>query len=489
MNEITIFNDNLSSAEITQIIVKENKLSNKIKIIDSADKYFSCENEEIAKKTRDFYDKDGKAHENPNASNAKIPANFYRMLVQQKQDYGFAKSFVFKLSDENEEEIDLKENEYGKEWIKFLKKNLYKFAYLSSEKAINHGLTWCYVWIDENGELQLKNVSAKYIYPIWKDNEHTKLDKLVYNYEVKEYESLNPTIKEYAEYWTDKERIVFDANTYDDITDVKNEMGEILHSHMIQDNEGISWDKIPFIVFKGTNDEKSMLEFIKEYIDNYDELNSKSVDGLNDDLDPLLVFKGISPDVKDLLEAREIAKMTRTVSLDTDGDAHYIQAQTNIDAYNSTLVRLKRDLINFGYGIDFEDARFGGNPNQLVIKSLYQNLDTYTDGLERHFQNFINELKYFFDKWYEFTRKGSFDEVQKYTIGIELDRSMMINESSLIDDTVKLAGTGISQKTLLEHNPIVDDVELELDRIKEQQKEQQELFDFDNIENQNNIKE
>ena len=107
MNEITIFNDNLSSAEITQIIVKENKLSNKIKIIDSADKYFSCENEEIAKKTRDFYDKDGKSHENPNASNAKIPANFYRMLVQQKQDYGFAKSFVFKLSDENEKEIDL----------------------------------------------------------------------------------------------------------------------------------------------------------------------------------------------------------------------------------------------------------------------------------------------------------------------------------------------------------------------------------------------
>ena len=69
---------------------------------------------------------------------------------------------------------------------------------------------------------------------------------------------------------------------------------------------------------------------------------------------------------------------------------------------------------------------------------------------------------------------------------------MMINESSLIDDTVKLAGTGISQKTLLEHNPIVDDVELELDRIKEQQKEQQELFGFDNLENlenQNNIKE
>lgn len=485
MNEITIFNNDLSPSEITQIIVNESKLSKKIQTIKSADNYFSCHNEEIEKKTRNYYDKDRKPHENPNASNAKIPANFYRMLVQQKQDYGFAKSFIFKLSDENEQDIDIKEDEYGKEWLNFLKKTLYNFAYLSSEKAINHGLTWCYVWIDENGDLQLKNVSSQYIYPIWKDNEHTKLDKLVYNYQVKQYKSLNPTITEYAEYWTDKERIVFDTSDYQDVTDVKNEMGEIVYSHMLQGDNGISWDRIPFIVFKGTNDEKSMLEFIKEYIDNYDELQSKSVDGLNDDLDPLLVFKGISPDVSDLLEAREIAKMTRTISLDTDGDAHYIQAQTSIDAYNITLARLKKDLISFGYGIDYEDVRFGGNPNQLVIKSLYQNLDTYTDGLERHFQNFINELKYFFDKWYEFTNKGSFEKVQKYTIGIKLDRSMMINESSLIEDTVKLAGTGISQKTLLEHNPIVDDVELELDRINEQKKEQQELFNFNDLENQN----
>lgn len=478
MNEITIFNNNLSSAEITQIIVKENKLSPKVLEIQSADNYFGCNNEQIAKKTRTYYDKDGKEHENPNASNAKIPANFYRMLIQQKQDYVFAKSFIFKISDETEQEIDLNENDYGKEWLKFLKEKLYHFAYLFSEKAISHGLTWCYVWIDENGELQLKNVSAQYIYPVWKDNEHTKLDKLVYNYTVKKYNSLNPTIAEYAEYWTDEERIVYDVSDYSDVSDVKNEMGEVIHSHMIQDNNGVSWEKIPFIVFKGTTDEKSMLKFIKEYIDNYDELNSKSVDGLNDDLDPLLVFKGISPDIKDLLEAREIAKMTRTISLDTDGDAHYIQAQTAIDSYAMTLSRLKKDIYSFGYGIDYEDVRFGGNPNQLVIKSLYQNLDTYTDGLERHFQNFINELKYFFDKWYAFSNKGVFEDIQKYKISVKLDRSMMINQSSLIDDTVKLAGTGVSQKTLLEYNPVIQDVDLELDRIKEQQEQQSELFQF-----------
>ena len=77
--------------------------------------------------------------------------------------------------------------------------------------------------------------------------------------------------------------------------------------------------------------------------------------------------------------------------------------------------------------------------------------------------------------------KGSFDEVKKYTIKVKLDKSMMINNSSMIDDTVKLSGTGISKKTILEFNPIVQDVDLEMERIEEERKKEMEdndLFDF-----------
>ena len=101
---------------------------------------------------------------------------------------------------------------------------------------------------------------------------------------------------------------------------------------------------------------------------------------------------------------------------------------------------------------------------------------------------FKEDLKYFFDKWYEFSHKGSFDECQKYKLLVKLDRSMMVNQSAQIDDVVKLANTGVSQKTLLEHNPIVQDVELEQERIDEEKKQNQEndLFNFaqkTNIEN------
>lgn len=483
------FSSSLSASEITQIIVNKYRESPMVKEMRTADKYYATHNEEIEKKTRVYFDKDRNPIQNPRANNAKIKSNFLRMLVQQKQDYGFAKTFILKLSNEEENEIELNDNDYGKEWKKFLDKSLFKIAYVLAGESVNHGLAWCYVWIDDNGELQLKNVPADLIYPIWKNRQHTELDKLVYNYKIEKYDSLSPTIYEYAEYWSDKERRLFNVtNAYVEETKAKDVNGDPIYSHMVDDNGGVSWDKIPFVCLKATDDEKTLLSFIKEQIDAYDQLDSRSIDGLVDDLDPILVLKGISPSVGDLLEARELAKMTRTISTDSDGDATYIQAQTPVQNHAQKMENLKRDIIKFGYGIDYEDGRFGGNPNQLVIKSLYQNLDTYTDGLERHFQDFINDLKYFFDKWYEFSNKGSFEESQKYKLLVKLDRSMMINQSAQIEDTVKLAQTGVSQKTLLEFNPIVQDVELEQERIEEEKKQNQDndLFDFaqrTNIEN------
>lgn len=475
------FSSSLSARDIAQIIISRYRNSPVIDAIRTARRYFDCRNEEIEKKSRVYYDKDRKPIDNPAANNARIKSNFLRMLVQQKQDYALAKTFVLKISDEREEEVDLNDNDYGKGWKRFVDRILYKMSYVLAGQAVNNGIAWCYVWIDDDGELQLKDVSAELVYPMWRDSQHTDLERLVYHYVVERYESLNPTVHEYAELWSDTERRTFNVtNAYAEESDADDGSSPI-YSHM-SDNQ--SWGRIPFVCFKGTSDEKTLLSFIKEQIDAYDMLDSMSVDGLADDLDPTLVLKGISPLVGDLIEARELAKMTRTISVDADGDACYIQAQTPIQNHQQKMESLRRDIIKFGYGIDYEDARFSGNPNQLVIKSLYQNLDTYTDGLERHFQNFIDDLKYFFDKWWELSGRGSFDDCQKYKVLVKLDRSIMMNQSAQIEDTIKLLQTGVSQKTLLEFNPVVQDVELEQERIEEERKQNQEgdIFNFSKIE-------
>lgn len=486
----TIFSDSLSKELITQIIINEHKADPKYETMRIADKYLANENQEIESKTRDFYDKDGNAHNNPSAYNAKLSSGFLAELVKQKQDYALAKTFVLKIK-KDDEELDI-DNEYVRAWMDFVHKKLFSFAYILCGEAINHGIAWCYIWIDEDGDLQLYNAQGDIVFAVWQDRNHTKLDRLVYNYTTKTYKSLNPIIDEYAEYWDKDNRILFQVNDgYSEKSEIDAD-GNPIHSQMMLGNEPISWGRIPFVALKSTDDEKPLLKNIKSFIDAYDQLGSKAVDGLIDDTDPLLVFKGISPSVDDLIEARELAKMTRTISLDTDGDAYYIQAQTDVDSTLKEKQDLRRDIYKFGCGVDYEDLRFGGNPNQMVIKSLYQSLDTYIDGLERHFQNFIDNLKYFFDKWLEWSNKGNFEEMNSCNVLIKFDRSVVINRSEMINDTVKLAGTGVSQKTLMEFNPVVQDVEMELDRVEEERKANSEndLFNFmQKTENEHNLEE
>lgn len=483
--ESTIFSPTLAPSTVAQIIVGNGKNSPQKKDIETAERYFDG-HPDIENKKRVYYDKDRTEHDNPSANNAKIKSNFLRQLVQQKQDYGFAKTFVLKLSTEKQSEVDLTKDEYGLAWKNFCDKVLFKLAYTLAGQSVNGGIAWAYLWIDENGDLQIKDIPAELVYPVWHDRQHTELDRLVYNYLQVKYTSATADTVEYAEYWTKDERFLFNVSSGYSVEPVLYDSdGNPIYSHM---TGGTSWGKIPFIALKATDDEKPLLNFIKEHIDSYDKLDSNSIDSLIDDLDPLLVFKGISPNVKDLIEARELAKVTRTVSLDTDGDAHFIQAQTAIQAYLEKLQAIRKDIFKFGYGVDTQDARFGGNPNQLEIKSLYQDLDTYTDGLERQFQNFIDNFKYFFDMWYELTGKGSFAIAQSYKVLVKLDRSMMINQSAMIEDTVKLAGTGVSQKTIMEFNPVVQDVDLELARIEEEKKEREAenpLFNFPKDEEEN----
>jgi SPP1 family phage portal protein len=494
VNENIIFADSLSPAIITQIIISKAKLSDVYTEMKIAEKYYKL-NSDIENKTRVYYDSKRVPHDNPAASNFKIKSNFLRNLVEEKQNYCLSKTFILKIKDENNDEVSLSDNDYGKEWNSFLSKELFQHSYKQLGEAVNYGIAWSYVYIDSDGSLKLKNVIPYSLYPIWKDREHKELDRVVYNYTTEKYESLTANLTEYAEYWTDTERILFNVSKgYKEeplLYDINNNP---IHSQMVRGEEDLSWGKVPFIDFKSTDDEIPLILFVKDRIDAYEILDSNGADGLADEIDAILLMKGISPDIQHLIESRELMKLTKMAVVDSDGDARYIQPSMDIQSGLNKMASLKKDLIQSGYGVDFDDARFGGNPNQMVIQSLYESLNTYANGLERHFQDYINKLKYFFDKWYEFTGRGSFDDCQKYTVLVSFDRQMMINQSAVIDDTVKLSGTGVSQKTLLEFNPVVQDVDMELDRLEEEQKEKQKqmeqgMFNFPQHDEENNFEE
>ena len=247
--------------------------------------------------------------------------------------------------------------------------------------------------------------------------------------------------------------------------------------------ENQSWGEIPFICLKSSDDEMPLLKLIKSYIDAYDTLNSNSVDTLVDDTKAIIVLKGLSAEIKDLVEAKQFLTSLGVTAVDEQGDVSYLQANINIDNVQKKLENLKKDIKEFSCTVNTQDIQLGNNPSGVALKASYQDLDTYMNDLETEFELFMQQFKYFFDKWLVFKGEFSENELAQTDITITLDRDMMMNETELIENTAKLSGL-VSQETLDNYNPAVETHEIEEERREQEENnriEKDNPYNFEEI--------
>jgi len=499
----------ISNRQITRLILDEWRGSEAIKDMQTAREYYLVRNVAIQGKSRSYTDAAGARHENPLLSNVKIPSAFLRTAVNQKANYAFGKPFTISVENASLDEEAQRNDETGKmylaEWQAFVDMRVRKTIKRLGASAINKGIAWAYVWIGEDGMLQLVDADSETIYPQWTDRAHTSLDALVRDYMMVMYEGENPVEVYRVEYWdgeTVERYIDKDGELIDDAIPIEGQpdMGNghqrrplleqrrdpetvgLTETGAIVGYEEISWGRAPFIALKGSEDELPLLKTVKDRIDAYDTLASKGVDSLVDDIDPLLVIENMSPEIGGLIRAREIMKNTRIMSTDTGGRVYYVQVNPNLTALQMELEGLRKDIREFSTSVDTQDVKFGSNPSGVALKAMYQDLDIYTDGLETEFEMFIENLKYFFDRWLEFRGIGTVEQWAEYKVIVALNRDMLINEGELIDQTVKLSGTGVSQETIDNYNPAVESFEVEqarrLAQIEEEMERQRELAAF-----------
>jgi len=489
-----------SNKRITRIILDEWRHSDKIEDIKTAREYYMVRNTRIAEKTRGYTDAQGDRQENHLLSNEKLKSAFLRYSTKQKVNYAFGKPFAINVENVNLDAEQQKDDEagaeYQREWEKLIDKHFRKTMKRLATSAVYAGIAWCYVWID-GGKLKITDIASDTIYPQWSDAAHTELDVIIREYMQTIYEDDERDDIIRVEYWDDKtvERYIDkDGELVPDTYPVNGQ--EAGNSHMRRqisaadtetgeeaiDYEDISWGRIPFIALKGDEDELPLLNVIKDHIDAYDMLDSESVDTIHDDIDPLLVVENMSPDVGGLTQARELIKNSRIISTDSDGKVYYVQVKADITAAQMKQEALRKEIREFSATVDTQDIKFGSNPSGVALKAMYQDLDTYINGLETEFEVFMENLKYFFDRWLEFRGIGTVEQWEQYKATFTLDRDMMINEDALMDNAVKLQNLGVSQETLFGYIPFVESAEVEKARLSaereemmEQQREMMEL--------------
>ena len=459
--------------DLTRNILKEWRGSPKIIDMNEAELYSLVQNTAIDSKTRDYQAEDGSIVQNTTLSNVKSKTAKYRKSLNQKFNFALAKPFV----------ISCDNDKYKEEWENFLNEKHRKVIKRTGKSAINKGIGWIYPWINEKGELDIVDMVSETIYPAWADIAHTDLDAVVRDYSVTEYNNTTAGEIQKVEFW-DREIVEkyidygygegsgdleADPGTEYELSENDIENPEVIretHMHDSQGN-GISWERVPFIFFKGNDDELPLLNECKSDVDAYDMLKSKSIDSLLDDIDAVLVVEDMSPEMGELTRARKLVQQSRIMVVDKGGKAGFIKVDANVQAVAQELELIGKEIQDNTSTVDLTTIKLGTNPSGVAMRAFYESLNEWANGFEAEFTVMMENLKYFFDKWLAWKGGlGTFEELQNIDISFTLDRDMMIDETSIIDNLVKMQSE-LSQETRDELNPYVENHEKEEKRRKQ----------------------
>lgn len=393
-------------------------------------------------------------------ANTKLENGFVRKLVDQKTGYLLSKPPS--ISSSNGKHDEILKNMLDKSFLRILKN--------VGKDAINKGIAWLQIYINEEGELAFKRLPAEEIIPLWADIEHTKLTSVIRVYTVVEYkeEKKKEVIK--VEYWDDKgvKYFVYEGGK------ITKDYNQEINCHFMYKDKPYNFNRVPFVAFKYNDEEQPLIGLIKTLVDEYNYQSSVYADMLRDLPNVIYILKNAGGTDLDKfiyqLGSYGVAGLMGDEGLET------LRGDPNTQAVESILEQLRENIIEFGRGVDFTNLNIG-NATGVGLKFRYSDLDMDANILETEIQSSFEGLLWFINIYLELKGEGDFS---KEKVELVLNRDIIISESDAIEDCVKSMGV-ISIETILANHPWVENVLEEIARkAKEEnsQKKPEDEYDY-----------
>lgn len=386
---------------------------------------------------------------------------FVRKIAKQKVDYLLSKPFSIRAK--NDAYLELLNG--------FVVKELRKKIKMLGTEAVNKGIAWLQVYFSDN-RLAFQVIPSEEIVPLWRDSAHTELDGVIRVYFIDEYSGMQKTRVKHVEYWCvdGVYRYVYSPSGL--VPDV--ELGAH-DSHFTMNGVNYNWERVPFIAWRYNDDELPLIRLLKSPVDDYNTQKSIMANLLKDIPNFIYVLKNYGgQDLKEFLS--DLAEYNAIKCDDGDGGVDKLQADFDIAAYDTYQQQARKDIYEFGRGVDTQAVDLG-NASGEALKFRYADLDADCNDMETEFANAFNNLVWFADQFFAMSGKGNFADED---VDIIFNRDIIIVESEVIDQYNKSTEEGISRKTALANHPWVTDVEEEMRQIEleqqEKAKQQKELF-------------
>ena len=394
-----------------------------------------------------------------NLANNKLVNGFFRKLVDQKVGYLLSKPLNIQTDIE----------EYQKQLASFFGKSMLKLLQNVGKESIKKGMAWLHVYYNESGQLSFMRIPSEEIIPIWRDTAHTDLQAVIRTYEVETYEGTRRTTVTKIEWWDVNGVLRYDMQG-GLVPDV--EVGDKDSHFAIAKGDSetpANWERVPFIAFKYNEEEQSLLELIKSLVDDYDARKSDNANNLEDLPNSIYVvneFDGTKGD-----EFRKNISTYRVVFTSGDGSVNTISLEINTEAYKNHQDQNRKDIYEFGRGVDSQSDKLGNSPSGIALKFIYADLDMDANIIETEFQSSLDQLRWFIDAHLANTTNKDYSSE---TVDFILNRDILINETDTITNAKNSVGI-ISDETIVSNHPWVANTQEELDRLKKQQEADMEL--------------
>lgn len=482
------------ASEVIQDLIDDFLNSDLRKKMDYGEKYFRIGNDILSKDLSAYsiYDQKTKTTQvkhNNYKSNQKIAHSFYSKQVNQKTAYVASKPITITYNspiiDENNENkikekdkiiTDIVWNALGISFEKLIKNRL--------KEASNKAIAWIHPDY-KDGKLIFRKYKSEECIPIYDNESQEFLVGFIHFYEIKDL-TTKPTKKiKYVEYWDENEVSYYIETKNDDgsssfVEDVSREKpGCHWKTRVYNVSDGTlkriekhSWNRVPFICVENNEEHINDLEPIKNLIDAYDLIDSNFVNTVEDLKEIVWLINGYgSEDLLALIENLKVNGVARTN--DTAGKIDAKLLPIPYEARQALLKGLKELIYEFGRAVDTSNKDLVGQaPSGVSLNFLYTDLDLKAEDIIPSLKSAIYEML-----WYvlqDLKRKGIITkELNEFDFRIEFNKTRIFNEvekaSALSNDTV------LSTKTKLEKHPWCDDVDIELERIKQEKEENAKL--------------
>lgn len=415
---------------------------------------------DILKKRRIAYGKHGEEIELKQLPNSRIVNNEYRRMVIQKTNYLTGKPFT--VNTENDTYSELLSDVFTDGFFRELKN--------VTRDCLNYGISWLYPYYDERGEFKFKRFDAYEMRPLWQDKDHTILEGAIRFYPVEVFDGKNDYEIYKVEVFTESGIDYYETNFLKLIP-----VAPYHTDHMTINAAGYNWSKIPLIPFKYTN-ETPLIVHAKSLQDGINSILSSFEDNMLEDVNKSILIL-VNYDGQDLAEFKANLAQYGAVKVRTTdgvaGDLRMLSVDVNASNYQLIVDVLRRAIVQNCMGYDATDARFGGNPNQMNIQSVYNDIDLDASDMETEFQASLEQLMFFVNSHLFNTGKGNFF---KERVTFTFNTDMPMDESGKISNIMQSVGM-VSVETLLARHPYVDDVAMELQRLERQKQAEVSVYD------------